>query len=919
MVNAIIELSNYILIINMLLYVLISFILIPFEDVKRKRFVLVIQNILIFMNHIIGGLVLLSVKREASYFFLMLFQMVVVFSFLVLMRAIYPKTNRLILNHTAMLLSISFVILTRISLTKSIRQFIIVAVSLVIALVVPLISKNFKQLGKWRYFFAISGILILGVVLASGSITNGSKLTFAIGGITFQPSEFIKMLYVLFLAGMLYHAEKFGNILLSTVLAAAHVLILVASRDLGSALIFYSVYVVMLYLATHKKRYLLLGLGGAVISSVVAYMLFSHVQVRVEAWLNPWDDINNTGYQVAQSLFAIGTGNWIGMGIGGGMPQTIPYVEQDFIFSAICEEFGTIYGICLILLCLNLFMEIAHIAFCCKDKFLKLSAYGLGTTYIFQLFLTIGGNIKFIPLTGVTLPLISYGGSSVLATLIMFSLVQSIYQKYILSTEAAMFDNEYVDDYSDYEEDHKLQIGVVTGSFVCLFVAMSVYLAHYVYFDSTEVINNTYNAKRQEILASQTIRGDILAFDGSVLSTTITGDESERRFYPYGEIFAHAVGYADNGRMGVEQSANIYLVSSDVSLGQKLQDNLDDVKHMGNTVYTTFDPDLQRTAYNALGIYEGAIIVTEPSTGKILAMVSKPDFDPNTILKNWQSIIQDDESSVLVNRATQGLYPPGSTFKILTALEYMKENKNDYNDYAYHCNGSFTADDSTIRCYHGTKHGEIDFTTSFAKSCNSSFANIGLELDANDFSDTLEKLLFNQKLPVNFITNQSKINVSDEISDSDMMQAAIGQGTTQMTPLHLAMITSMIANNGEMMVPYMIDRIETASGTIVKQFQPESVGQLITEEESLALQELMTAVVEEGTGTRLQSDNYTAAGKTGSAEYSNSSSKSHAWFTAFSYDTDYPLQVTVIIEGGGSGGEYAVPIARQIFDEYYSR
>lgn len=910
MLNAVIELSNYILIINMLLYVLISFFLIPFEDGRRKRFVLVIQNILIFINHLTGCLVLLSVKMDTSYFFLMLFQMVAVFSFLVLMRAVYPKTNRLVLNHTAMLLSVSFVILTRLSLSRSIRQFAIVAVSLIVSLLIPVISKHINLLRKLRYVFAGIGILILGVVLVSGSITNGSKLAFSIFGISFQPSEFIKMLYVLFLAGMLYRAEKFRNILISAILAAIHVVILVASRDLGSALIFYIVYVAMLYIATTRKRYLFLGLAGGIVASCVSYLLFSHVQVRVSAWLNPWEDINNTGYQIAQSLFAIGTGGWFGLGIGGGMPQTIPYVEQDFIFSAICEEFGTIYGICIILLCLNLFLEITHIAHSCKDRFMKLSSYGLGITYIFQLFLTIGGNIKFIPLTGVTLPLISYGGSSVLATLIMLSLIQSFYQKH----EDIMDDEE-----GEQKKSRTLQINIVSGAFVCLFAAMSVYLAHYVYYDSIKVINNSYNAKRQEVLASKTIRGDILAADGTLLATTLEEEQGERRYYPYGEMFAHAIGYADHGRMGVEQSANIYLVSSDVSLNQKLQDDLDDVKHMGNNVYTTFDIDLQEIAYKALGIYDGAIIVTEPTTGKILALVSKPDFDPNKISENWDAIIQDEDSSILVNRVSQGLYPPGSTFKILTALEYIRENKDTYDNYSYDCKGIFSKDENTIRCYHGTKHGTVDFVTSFAKSCNSSFANIGLTLNRTDFAELLNKLYFNQKLPVDFICNQSKVNISERSSDSDMIQAVIGQGTTQMTPLHLAMITSMIANDGNMMLPYMIDRIETSNGTIIKQYEPESLGQLISEEEATALQNLMIAVVEEGTGTRLQGQTYKAAGKTGSAEFSQTTSDSHAWFTAFSYDTDRPIQVTVIVEGGGSGGEYAVPIARQIFDEYYAK
>ncbi len=150
-----------------------------------------------------------------------------------------------------------------------------------------------------------------------------------------------------------------------------------------------------------------------------------------------------------------------------------------------------------------------------------------------------------------------------------------------------------------------------------------------------------------------------------------------------------------------------------------------------------------------------------------------------------------------------------------------------------------------------------------------------------------------------------------------MLQTVIGQGTTQMTPIQIAMVTAMIANDGEMMAPYMIDCVETSDGDVVKSYSPASLGQLITEQEAAILQEVMAAVVQDGTATRLISEGYSAAGKTGSAEY-NSASDSHAWFTGYTYDTENPLQITVILEGAGSGGEFAVPMARRILDQYYS-
>ena len=933
MLNAVIELAKYILVINILIYTVLSFFMLRSHDASRKTMLLVMQNIMIFINHITGSLVLLSSRRDLTYFFLSIFQVVAIFAFLVLMRAIYPTSNRLILNHVAMLLSISFVVLTRLSFSRSIRQFAILAVSMIVALVIPTLMKKQELIRKCEWLYAIIGIAILAVVLVRGSISNGSKLAFSILGISFQPSEFVKIIYVLFLAGLLLKAKKFIYVVISAVIAATHVLILVASKDLGSALIFFITYVVMVFVATRRYRYIVLGMSGAAIASYVAYLLFSHVRVRVAAWMDPWSDIDSKGYQIAQSLFGIGTGGWFGMGIDAGRPNSIPYVEQDFIFSAICEEYGVIFGICLIAICINLFMEIVHVAQLSNDFYIRYSVYGLGIIYIVQLFLTIGGNTKFIPLTGVTLPLISYGGSSVLASMIMFAVVQgfSIYdeQQYMEGVGGyARQDDVVVLNYGEdgeiqYEDDivHELvtypriHMNLVVGVFTALFLANSIYIAHFVYYDSPQIINNNYNSKRQEILASQTIRGDILSSDGEILATSMAN--TEERVYPYAEIFSHAFGYDTNGKLCVENDANIYLVSSNIPLIDRLENDIEEKKHMGNTVITTFDTRLQRAAYDALGIYNGAVIVTEPTTGKILAMVSKPDFDPNVIDAVWEELVNNNKSSVLVNRVTQGLYPPGSTFKIITALEYIKQNPFTIGQYNFTCTGRFVSGENTINCYHGINHGTLDFETSFAKSCNSSFANIGLELNRKSFEKTLNKIYFNQSLPVDFSTQISSYTESLQVNDSDMIQTVIGQGETQMTPIHLAMITSMIANEGKMMKPYTIERVETANGDTIKTFSPESLGMFVTKEEAAVLKDLMVSVVEKGTATRLNVDNYDVAGKTGSAEY-NSNSDSHAWFTGFTYNTENPLQITVIMEGAGSGGEYAVPVARRILDAYYA-
>ena len=457
----------------------------------------------------------------------------------------------------------------------------------------------------------------------------------------------------------------------------------------------------------------------------------------------------------------------------------------------------------------------------------------------------------------------------------------------------------------------------VTYLFVAVFLAMMGYTCYYAITNQQELINNSYNG-RQELLTAQNTRGTIYAADGQILANTQTDEDGkEIRVYPYNNLFAHVVGYASNGKFGIESLSNYYLINSNARLADKVASDVAGEKYPGDSVFTTLDVGIQEVAYQSIGIYKGAIIVSEPSTGKILAMVSKPDFNPNEIDVIWDDLLQDEESTVLLNRATQGLYPPGSTFKIVTALEYIRENPDTYSQYRYQCNGRFSLGQDVINCYHGTVHGAEDFTKSFAKSCNASFANIGMKLDRNKFGNTLGSLLFNDKLPVAFAYNRSKLVIDEETSDSEIIQAAIGQGTTQITPLHLNMITCAIANKGVVMKPYLVDCVKNVDGNVIKQFNPDTYRRLMSEEESSALSSLMQEVVNSGTGTKLAGLSYTAAGKTGSAEYNSVKTDSHAWFTGFAPADNPEVCVTIIIEGAGSGGDYAVPIAKRIFNEYF--
>ena len=454
--------------------------------------------------------------------------------------------------------------------------------------------------------------------------------------------------------------------------------------------------------------------------------------------------------------------------------------------------------------------------------------------------------------------------------------------------------------------------------FILLFGGMLVYLARFVATSEQEMVNNSYNS-RQQILLSRNYRGSIYSRDGEALAETILDEEeNEVRSYPFGNLFSHVVGYSTKGRMGVEAEANYYLINTHTAISNKIENDVAGKKNPGDNVYTTLDVQIQEVADKQLNVYRGAVVVTEVKTGRVLAMVSHPDFDPGSIQTIWDDLVADSGSSVLVNRATQGLYPPGSTFKIVTALEYIRENPDTYQKYRFQCNGSYQNGDSKISCYHGSNHGAVDFIKSFAKSCNSSFANIGMSLDRDRFADTLEDLMFNKELPLTMNYGKSSAHMGDEISTDEMLQTSIGQGRTQITPIHLNMITCAIANKGVLMKPHVIDRVENDEGQLVKKFKDDAYGRLMSEQEAAILSQMMTTVVEEGTATKLKGLEYTAAGKTGSAEYNNVKGESHAWFTGFAPAEDPEVCVTIIVEGAGSGGDYAVPIARRIFDAYFN-
>ena len=421
------ELSRYVIIILFAFYTMLSFRVFTRKTENGKSAVYRAQRTLTVLVHILCGTILIMEKKEIRYVILLLLELAFYFIFIKIYQVFYKGLSKLILNNMMNCMMIGFIMLGRLKYEYAIRQLMMAAIAMAVCLLVPLFIERFTIWEKLGWHYAVVGILFLLLVFVIGVEKYGAKNWISVGGINIQPSEFVKIIYVFFIAGLLSKYQDFKHIVAITIAAAIHVIILVVEKDLGAALIYFVTYLVVLYVATMQLRYLGAGLLGGTAAAVVAYKLFAHVRTRVLAWQDPWSHINAEGYQICRSLFAIGTGGLFGMGLGQGLPESVPVVESDFIFSAISEEMGVIFAICLILVYISSYIMFVNIAMKMTKLFYKLTAFGLSVVFIFQTFMCIGGATKFIPSTGVTLPLISYGGSSIITTIVIFSIIQGMY------------------------------------------------------------------------------------------------------------------------------------------------------------------------------------------------------------------------------------------------------------------------------------------------------------------------------------------------------------------------------------------------------------------------------------------------------------------------------------------------------------
>lgn len=806
----------------------------------------------------------------------------------------------------------------------------------VVALVAVLAAvPSIERLGRYKYTIALAGILLLVLPALVGVEVNGAKLWLRFAGFSFQPAEVAKILIVLFLAA--YLAEKREVLSVATTrklgiwmppakhlgpllfMWAVSLVVLVAEKDLGSSLLFFGVFLVMLYAATGRPGYVLVGLGLFAVGATGAYFAFGHVQQRIAIWLDPFADVAGRGYQLAQSLFALAAGRVLGVGIGNGLPGRIPFVETDFIFTAIAEELGLLGGAALIIAYLAFSLRGLGTATRARSDVAALTATGLVATFALQAFVIIGGVTRLIPLTGITLPFVSYGGSSILSNFILLGLLMRAGDagtgsdtEIVVSGGTGLLGRIAL----------TRRLTRVGWLVVALMVALT---ANLTYVQALAADSLTANPSNTRGLAAEMRqeRGAIISADGVVLASSVKSGAVYTRQYPLDSRAAHVLGYYSTryGRAGVEAAGNEALAGkSNFASFADMIAAATGASIPGNDLRLTIDSRVQQAAEAALAGYRGAVVVLDPRTGAVLAMASSPTYSPGTVDDQWATLSSDGANAALVDRATSSLYPPGSTFKVVT-LAAALQSGTATPDTQYAGPASMDIGGAPVTNYGGSAYGPIDLRKATASSVNTVFGQLARDLGAQKLVAGSEAFGINAPVPFDLPTVTSLMPDPAEMTVWETAWAGIGQPVgehespagPQVTPLQMALISAGIANDGVVMRPYVINAVSDRTGQILTSTTPRPWKTALDPQTAATVTDIMVSVVSSGSGTRAKIPGVSVAGKTGTAE-AGKSVETHAWFIAFAPAENPRMAMAIVLENAGVGGRVAAPAARGVIE-----
>lgn len=884
-------------------------------------------------------------------------------------RLLAPGADPAILPLVFILSGIGITFVTRLAPEDAMGQVVWLFVSVAAMVATLILIPNLDRLADYKFTLGLTGVALLLMPAIFGTEIYGSKLWIRIGGFSFQPGEIAKILIVLFLAAYLSEnrellsgsSHKVGPFTLPRLRMLTPMLVMwgmclvvvIFERDLGSAVLFFTLFVVMLYVATGRIGYVLVSLALLAIGGALSYKFFSHVRVRFQIWLDPFADPSGSGLQIVQSIYSLADGGLVGSGIGKGMPTLIPVVKSDFIFSAVAEEMGFLGGAAVLLLFMLLAVRGLTTAARAKSDMSAFTAVGLTTALSFQAFLIVGGVTKLLPLTGVTLPFMSQGGSSLLSSFIVIGLLlragdegtgrmalpsgdgTSASPSPLLAPGstggAPVVQGKHARAHFGLGTSEGGVLGrVALGNrltllvtfFTLLFAALIANLTYIQVIKASyyqQLPNNNHTIARSAYVQ----RGAILTSDGVTLAESLKqADGTYVRTYPQGSLAAHTVGYVSTqyGATGVEASMNDSLTGhADYSNWQNALYSLAGVNQPGNSVVLTINSQIQQAAEEALEGHVGSIVVLDPTTGAVLAKASSPTFSYNNI----STILSTgDSSGELVDRSCASLYTPGSTFKVVTLAAAIDSGTATL-DSSIDAPARISIGGADVTNVAGEDFGTTTLRNAFTHSSNTAFGQLAVNVGASTLVDYAKAFGYGTTLGQDFHVTASLMPDASEMTEWETAWAGAGQPVgqhsspagPQTTVMQNAVVAAAIANNGVVMSPYLVDHVLSPEGVTITTTKPRSLGQAVTAETAQQVKEAMLDVVQNGTGVAAQVYGARVAGKTGTAEVAGG--QINSTFIGFAPYDNPTLAISICVEG--SDDDNVSGLAARLADQVLSK
>lgn len=707
---------------------------------------------------------------------------------------LYQQANRLVPDHDPFLIPLiglmtgwGLLTLFRLDPTYGLRQTLWLAVT-ISGVVIGLRIRNLLTIfRRYKYIWLTLSLLLAGLTFLIGTYPGGEgpNLWLNLAGVYFQPSEILKIFLVIYLAAYLADSVpahfRLGQLLTPTLLVAGiALLILVAQRDLGTASLFIALYTVVIYLASGKRRFLLISFLVIIAALVAGYFIFDVIQIRVEGWLNPWPTSNGRSYQIVQSIIAIANGGFFGRGLGLGSPGVVPVAQSDFIFPAIIEETGILGGSAIGLLFAFLTLRGITTALRATSQFHRFLAAGVTTYLVSQALLILGGTIRLLPLTGVTLPFFSYGGSS-LVTAFFGALLLLIISNHPDDQAAPL-----------PRSQPYFLVGTVLLSALTLVIVTVTWWGT---VRARDLLARNDNPRRF-ISDAYVMRGDILDRNNTILAETVGAPGNLSRTLTYPPL-STVIGYshASYGQGGLEASLDAYLRGVEGNNPFLVFSNrlLYAQYPPGSDVRLSLDLDIQQYSDSLLSGKTGAIVVMNSASGEILAMSTSPTFDANQIETEWEAW-KSDPSSPLLNRATQAQYPLGAASGGLILARFLAtESLPSVPEFIPSTN---PADANFCALDPGA---DPDWGRVIAAGCSRGVSLLSNYLDLVKTSNFYQEIGFLEPLDLNLsgiVVENSNIDADGNQSNEDLQEIRV-------SPLQLAAAYAALSNDGNLPTPQL--------------------------------------------------------------------------------------------------------------------